>query len=283
MRTFRSVVVVAVLVASSALAQPVGEEVVERGSPPAGIQPRLELLLYPVRAQINPLYTNHVGSSGAVQLRLSDSFAFMISGGYDWFSSVSPFNAQLVENFRVEEQASQSLLWTWSTLAGVEVSPAFGQLRVGNSGTRFGLFLNGGLGAGGSRHQLIPATELRASPMYGDTGVRFLGSLGAGLRVQLGERLTIRLEVRDVAASGAVSTVNGCSGADLRTIQRSFNLADDFESGSIGSSCRTDAFMDGSGPSRLAGVSSALSLTQSNSQAPLIHTVTAALGASFVF
>ncbi|MBL8914795.1 MAG: hypothetical protein JNM17_29080, partial [Archangium sp.] len=70
-------------------------------------RPRVELVLYPVRAQINPLSTMHVGSSGAVQLRLSDAFAFQISGGYDWLSTESAFQTELVESFRVE-RLSQS-------------------------------------------------------------------------------------------------------------------------------------------------------------------------------
>src|SRR5207244_2834578 len=45
-------------------------------------------------------------------------------------------------------------------------------------------------------------------------------SLGAGLRVFISERFTVRLELRDLAYSGYVSQVNGCNYADAVKIEQ---------------------------------------------------------------
>src|SRR5207237_3169748 len=83
---------------------------------------------------------------------------------------------------------------------------------------KLGFYLNAGLGAAKTRLQLRPSTDPEGRK-FGDTGFRPMGALGAGFRVFVSERFTVRLEVRDVAYSGYVSKVNGCSLSDVTAIK----------------------------------------------------------------
>jgi hypothetical protein len=116
---------------------------------------------------------------------------------------------------------SQATLMTWGAFGGVEFEPLVGAFSVfGSDLVRFGLVLGGALGAGGTRHQLSQGSA--------DTGVRFMGTVSAGVRAQLGDRVTLRLGLRDILYSSKVSSVNGCS--DTRN---PFDLID----GASGPSC----------------------------------------------
>lgn len=177
-------------------------------------QGRVEVSLFPAAAQLNGRYTQHVGTFGAVTWHLRERFAVQLLGGGNWYNEESAFNGELVEKFRVEAQAAESLLWTWGVFAGVEVEPLSIKFAIFD-GTlvHAGLTIGGAAGAGGTRHQIKAASTTPAR--YGDTGVRFMGNLSAGFRVQVGERFTARLDVRDVIYSGHLSTVNGCTSAEL--------------------------------------------------------------------
>lgn len=177
-------------------------------------QGRIEVSLFPAATQLNGQFTQHVGTFGAVTWHLRERFALQLLGGGNWYNAESAFNSELVEKFRVEAQAAQSLLWTWGVFAGVEVEPLTIKFAVfDDTLVHAGLVIGGAAGAGGTRHQLKPAATTPAT--YGDTGVRFMGNLSAGFRVQVGKHFTARLDVRDVIYSGQMKTVNGCSASDL--------------------------------------------------------------------
>lgn len=179
---------------------------------------RFEFTLYPVVPQLNALYTEHVGTMGQVAWHLREHFGFSLSGGGNWINRESPFNGELVSKARIEAQAASSLLWTWTTLAGVEVTPFYGKFAFFESGlAQFSVVLTAGAGLGGTRHQLKPAGTTPAT--WGDTGVRFMGTFGAGFRLTLGEHVAVRLEVRDVVYTARVDRVNGCSAADLSGVE----------------------------------------------------------------
>jgi hypothetical protein len=63
-----------------------------------------------------------------------------------------------------------------------------------------------------------------------------MGGLGAGFRVFIGEKMTVRLELRDLVYSAYVSRVNGCSAADANAIKTSGGSA------TVGSGCSVGAF-----------------------------------------
>lgn len=278
----RTLLLLTTVVGSSAFAADVEQR--EASGTLGTRRPQFEVVLFPVRAQVNPLFTTHVGSSGAVQLRLSDAFAFQISAGYDWYSANSTFNAQLVERLRVEYGAKRARLATWTALLGAELSPGLGHLDVADARLGLALVLNAGLGAGGTRHELRPTTT-NFPASYGDTGVQFLGSFGAGFRLQLGSNVTLRVEVRDVVMSSRIVHVNGCNLSDLRILDDSIRAArDPGLGGEMSPSCRFSEFTgrDASGGSNSNNVPLALNLVRSH-EVELLHNVTAALGMSVVF
>lgn len=175
---------------------------------------RFEVSLFPAAAQVNGQYTQHVGTFGAVTYHLRERFGVQLLGGGNWYNAESAFNGELVEKFRVEAQAAQSLLWTWGVFAGVEVEPLTLKFAIfDDTLVHAGLTIGGAAGAGGTRHQLKPATMTPAT--YGDTGVRFMGNLSAGFRVQVGQHFTARIDVRDVIYSGQMKTINGCSAEQI--------------------------------------------------------------------
>lgn len=206
-----------------------------------------EIVLYPVAMQVNGKFTQHFGTMGSFVYHLQENFGLQISGGYNWYNVESSFNGELVEKFRVEAQAATSLLWTWGVMGGVEVSPLYGKFAI-FEGTlaHFSFVLNGGVGAGGTRHQLRPETTRSDGSLsqasYGDTGVRFMGSLGAGFRLQLGERFALRLEVRDVVYTARMERVNGCDAEDLKAMDDKLKGGGDPAGAVVSGQCNLDTF-----------------------------------------
>lgn len=208
---------------------------------------KAEIVLYPAAMQVNGKFTQHFGTMGSFVYHLQENFGLQVSGGYNWYNVESAFNGELVEKFRVEAQAATSLLWTWGVMGGVEVSPLYGKFAL-FEGTlaHFSFVLNGGVGAGGTRHQLKPETVKNdgtvSQATYGDTGIRFMGSLGAGFRLQLGERFAFRLEVRDVVYTARMERVNGCNVDDLRAMDIKIRGGQDPATATVGNGCNVDTF-----------------------------------------
>lgn len=237
---------------------------------------RFEVTLQPVRVQVNGKFTQHLGTFGAVSWSPRKHLALQVLGGGNWYNEESAFNGELVEKFRVEAQAATSMLWTWGLFGAVELEPFLGEFTLFDGPrARLGFVLSVGAGAGGTRHQLKPASTTPAR--YGDTGVRFMATAAAGLRFRVGEHFTARFEVRDVGFSSDATTVNGCDEADLGAIaQRSLLFRDDESPLSLSPSCRgfpRDQYMD-------AFVAQSLVRSRSTD---IIHDLGLALGAGFIF
>lgn len=251
---------------------------------------KFEIVLYPATIQVNGKFTQHFGTMGSLVYHLQENFALQVTGGYNWYNVESSFNGELVEKFRVEAQAATSLLWTWGALGGVEVTPLSGKFAL-FEGTlaHFSFVINGGIGAGGTRHQLKPEsvrTDGSVSPAtYGDTGVKFMGSVGAGFRLQLGERFAFRLEVRDVVYTARMEQVNGCNIDDLLAMDAKIRMNQPVETASVGGGCRIEEF---SGVYPDTGVSKAIDATLAKNlvQSPssdVLNNVGLYLGVSFLF
>ncbi len=249
-----------------------------------------EIVLYPVAMQVNGKFTQHFGTMGSFIYHLQENFGLQISGGYNWYNVESAFNGELVEKFRVEAQAATSLLWTWGVMGGVEVSPLYGKFTL-FEGTlaHFSFVLNGGVGAGGTRHQLKPETVKTdgtiSQATYGDTGARFMGSLGAGFRLQLGERFAMRLEVRNVVYTARMERVNGCNVDDLRAMDVKIRSGQDPATATVGASCDVDTFtgtIEGTDIKRSNDVPLALNLVRIPSS-DVLNNIGLYLGISFLF
>lgn len=206
-----------------------------------------EIVLYPVAMQVNGKFTQHFGTMGSFVYHLQENFGLQISGGYNWYNVESAFNDELVEKFNVEAQAASSLLWTWGVMAGVEVSPLYGKFTL-FEGTlaHFSFVLNGGVGAGGTRHMLKPEVrkpdDTISEATFGDTGIRFMGSLGAGFRLQLGERFAFRIEVRDVVYTARMERVNGCNLEDLKAMDAKYTAGRPVSEATVSGTCDVPSF-----------------------------------------
>lgn len=176
---------------------------------------RSEVVLFPAVAQVNGKFTNHLGVAGEYLYHFQENVAFQVTGSYFYVNGESAFNEDLVNIARLQAQAATALTMVWNAEAGVEAAPIYGKFAFyENHMASFALVLDAGLGLAQTRVQLRPSTQdFKAT--FGDTGPRFMGSVGGGFRVRIGEHWAARLEIRDQVYTAAVSSVNGCNAEDL--------------------------------------------------------------------
>lgn len=174
---------------------------------------RHELALYPVAVQLNSAFTRHVGVALGYGHHFFERLSVQVTPFFNYVSEESGFQKELIDKGSLQAEAASALLLHFGATAGVEVVPidgkfAFGAHLLGH----FSLVLNVGLGAAASRVQL-------SQDGFGNTGARFLGSIGLGARLALGKRFALRLEVRDLITTARVSKINGCTHGDLISLQ----------------------------------------------------------------
>ncbi len=170
--------------------------------------------------QVNPKFTVHTGVAAEVAYHLRENLAAQVGVWYFPISVQSALSEELLTKGRVAPESAEAFLLRYAALAGLELMPVYGKLNVFDGKIlRLGMYLNAGLGAAKTRVQLRPSTDPSTGRTFGDTGFRPIASLGLGLRVFLGEQLTVRVELRDFAYSGYVSRVNGCNQADAAKIE----------------------------------------------------------------
>lgn len=250
---------------------------------------RRELVLFPAAMQINGKFTQTFGTMLSFVYHLQENFGLQITGGYNWYNNESAFNGELVTKVSEQAQAATSLLQVWDVLAGVEVTPVYAKFAFfdGTLG-HFDLVLNGGAGLGGTRHQLKPESVRQdgsVSPAtFGDTGVRFMGGIGGGFRLRLGEHFAFRLEVRDVVYTARADRVNGCSGDDLRAMDAKLRAGQDVATATVSGACKLETFVgtDANGNKNSTNVPLALSLVKTPSS-DVLNNLGLYIGASFIF
>lgn len=216
---------------------------------------RHELALYPAAVQVNGKYTNHAGTALSYIYHLQENFGLQVTGQYNWYSDESRFNLELIDKVREQAQTASSLLLVWGAQAGVEVTPLYGKFAfLNDSLAQFSVVLSGGAGVGATRHLIRPAVAnevegqtYQVPARFGDTGTKFLGSVGGGFRLQFGESYALRLEVRDLIYTARVDKVDGCSLADFEAMEaaRAANLP--FDGLNLSGSCQVAKF-DGVDP-----------------------------------
>lgn len=216
---------------------------------------RHELALFPATVQVNGKYTNHAGSALQYIYHLQENFAFQVMGQYNWYSNESDFNLELIDKVREQAQAASSLLLVWGAQAGVEVTPLYGKFAfLNDSLAQFSVVLSGGAGVGSTRHLIRPevANEVEGERFtvparFGDTGTKFLGSVGGGFRLQFGESYALRMEVRDLIYTARVDKVDGCNLADFEALEAARASNQDFSTLQLSGSCNYEKF-DGVDP-----------------------------------
>ncbi|HZN94258.1 MAG TPA: outer membrane beta-barrel domain-containing protein [Myxococcales bacterium] len=253
-----------------------------------------EVVLYPAVPQANGKFTQHFGTAASLIYHLHENFGLQVTPQYNWYSSDSSFNQELVDKVRQEGLAASTLLLNWGVQGGVEVTPLYGKFAFFDSTlAQFQVVLTGGAGLGSTRHLLRPAAQGKPAS-FGDTGNKFLGSVGGGFRVQLGDRFALRLEVRDLVYTARVDHVNGCSASELRQMRDVFDRltreqldAPDAISSqvAVGSACRVERF-EGLDPerneSRAYDIRQALSLVEEPSS-DVLNNVSVYAGFSVLF
>jgi len=257
-------------------------------------QGQRELVLYPAVPQANGKFTQHLGTAASLIYHLHENFGLQLTPQYNWYSSDSAFNQELVDKVRQEGLAATTLLLEWGVQGGVEVTPLYGKFAFLDSTlAQFQVVVSGGAGLGSTRHLLRPAAGDKPAS-FGDTGNKFLGSVGGGVRVQLGDRFALRLEVRDLVYTARVDRVNGCSADELGRMRGAFDLLtreqlDEPDAISsrvpVSAGCRVDRFegMDPRrGESRAYDIRQALSLVEQPSS-DVLNNVSLYLGLGVLF
>ncbi len=186
-----------------------------------------ELALYPAVAQLNGAFTEHLGAAATYSYHLFETLSLQVTPIVNYVNRESSFNQEIIDKGHQQAQAATALLLQAGALAGLEVAPLYGKFALFDGLlAHFSVVLSAGAGVGSTRVELRgtqtqgcdPAAGCAAAS-FGDTGLKLLGSVGAGFRVALGGRAALRLEVRDLVYSARVDRINGCTFQDLDLIQ----------------------------------------------------------------
>jgi outer membrane beta-barrel protein len=245
-------------------------------------QGRFEATLYPFTGQVNGKFTQHFGLAAMLAWHVQENIALQITPYYNYLAQESSFDDELINKGRLQAQAATALCTYLGATGGIEVTPIYGKFAFYKETlVHFSVVLNAGVGAGLTRLELIAPVSCNQGDLmctnspaaYGDTGLKFLGSVGGGFRVYLGQQVALRLEVRDIVYTAEVSTINGCDLTDVTILQKGM--------GTPSAGCNSNAFNSPPGlrPNQIA-VSESL-LSQSSSD--VLNNVLIFAGVSWIF
>lgn len=218
-------------------------------------QGRHELALYPAVVQLNGRFSEHLGTALHYTWHMRERFGLQLLTQYNWYSNESAFNLELIDKVREQARTASSLLLLWAVQGGVEATPLYGKFAFYDDLlAQFSVVLSGGIGLGSTRalvrpevvHQVDGGSFL-VPARFGDTGYQLAGSVGGGVRVQIGQAFALRLEVRDLMYSARVDRVDGCNLADFNLLEEARANSQPFATLPLSSSCRYERF-DGVDP-----------------------------------
>jgi outer membrane beta-barrel protein len=190
--------------------------------------------------QVNPKFTLHTGGSVEIAYHIRENLAAQLGVTYFPLAVQSKLSEELLTKANEAPVTAEAFLLRGSAVVGLELMPIYGKLNIFDGKIlRLGIYFNAGLGLAKTRLQLRPSTD-DLGRTFGDTGFRPMAALGAGFRVFVSDRFTVRLELRDFAYSGYVSRVNGCNYADVTNIEASQGTATGLSAG-----CDQNAFDQG--------------------------------------
>jgi hypothetical protein len=129
-----------------------------------------ELVLFPAVPQANGKFTQHFGTAASFVYHLHENFGLQITPQYNWHSSDSSFNQELVDKVRQEGLAASTLLLNWAVQGGVEVTPLYGKFAFFDSTlAQFQVVLVGGAGTCSGRPPRAsrPRTATPATSSWG--------------------------------------------------------------------------------------------------------------------
>jgi len=190
--------------------------------------------------QVNPKFTVHAGVSAELAYHLRENLAAQLGASFFPLAVQSALAEELLTKASEAPESAEAFLLQGDVVAGLELMPIYGKLNVFDGKIlRFGMYLNAGLGVAKTRLQLRPSTDPTTGRSFGDTGIRPMASLGIGLRAFVTEQFTVRL---DLAYSGYVSRVNGCSLTDVQRIEAAEGQDPPVAAASLSGGCDQRAF-----------------------------------------
>lgn len=173
-------------------------------------------LSVPGVAQINSRFTQHFGTGLDYRYHFSELLSLNLGGTWYGWNTDTVFKEEMETKAQQAPLTAGAVLMEWDAHTGLEFTPLYGKFSFFQAGVvHFGIYLGAGLGLADTRVQLRPAKGDRPRT-FGDTGLRPVGSLNAGMRLFLGRHFALRFEVRDVAVSNEISQINGCTLNDLQ-------------------------------------------------------------------
>lgn len=178
---------------------------------------RHELVLSPFVPQVGSTFTTHWLSSLTYTFHATEWLGFRVQPFWVWHAQRSRFGSELLSRVRQDAAAASSVMLQWGLVAAPEWTPIRGKFAAFGGIVRYGFGLFAGAGVGGTEIELKTADAVGPAT-YGSTGTRVVATGGAGFRMQLGERFTVRLEVQDLIHWGSVGRINGCDAAELQTL-----------------------------------------------------------------
>jgi len=201
-----------------------------------------EVVLYPGIVQLNTKFTQHVGFGGQYVYHLHENFALQAMAQYFYVNQQVAFADELISTARAQAQAATNLTLQWAATGGFEVTPIYGKFSFYEGAIgHFSVVLSGGAGIGGTRIQLTGQDDR----IFGDTGNKFVGQVGAGFRVRINDSFLVRLEFRDLVYTATVDSINGCSREDMANLEA--------KSGSYGGGCKAESFRAADGSLNQSG------------------------------
>jgi|KBSMisStandDraft_5_1062788.scaffolds.fasta_scaffold00267_17 hypothetical protein len=206
---------------------------------------RHELTLQPFVPQVGSTFTTHWLTSFTYTFHATEWLGLRLQPFWVWHAQRSRFSSELLSRVRQDAAAASSVMLQWGAVAAPEWSPIRGKFTAFGGIVRYGFVLFAGAGVGGTEIELKTADAVGPST-YGSTGLRMVATGGAGFRVQLGDRWTVRLEVQDLIHWGSVSKINGCNSSDLQTLDEQ-RLAGGITGAGVSGQCNVGAFQGSTG------------------------------------
>jgi outer membrane beta-barrel protein len=230
-----------------------------------------EVILYPVALQMNSNFTSTFGFAVAYNYAIQENFALQLNFNYNYVAGNTAFGNSLIDQ-KVRPEGADALFLRGGATAGFEVAPIYGKFTFyEGSLVQFRFVVNAGAGVGLTQVQLTSPAS--GTVVDGDAGYRFLGNLGLGFRILLGDKVALRLEVRDLIYTARIDEINGCT---LQQLQPAMNVPQG------GAGCDLNAFGAVGSNTRTTAINQATQLLKDNSSAVLNNLLLFA-GVSYLF
>jgi outer membrane beta-barrel protein len=197
--------------------------------------------------QLNQKFTEHYGLALQAAWHFRENLAWTILNANWFYRGVrTGFSQELTKKAHLQPETASSLTLHWGLDTGLDFAPIYGKFTFMDTGVvHFQIYGHGGIGIASTRVEIRDeGDDIAGIPWYtqlfgryvsmgrtfGDTGLRPYGVLGAGVRVFLGNSWAVHLEMRDLVYSADVTTINGCTQADMAKLNTT----------AVTPGCRTD-------------------------------------------